>query len=148
MGKQIFPGMHKMTLIQTIKDRQLEARKNKRSGEEQFIVPILTTLIGEAEMIGKNDGNRQPTDQEVIALIKKFINNNVIVINATKSGERAHDAHLENVYLEDFLPQQLNEYEMRSIITENNLLTKKDVMWYFKQYYAGQYDAKLLSSLI
>lgn len=131
-----------MTLIEKIKQDQLTARKNREDAS------LLTTLIGEAEMIGKNAGNRTPTDEEVVALIKKFINNNVVVINATKNSAQAHYAHIENKFLETYLPQQLTEDQMRGIIVSAGLNTKKDVMTYFKANYAGQYDGKILSSLV
>jgi hypothetical protein len=59
-----------MSLIQTIKADQVQARKARSASAS-----ILTTLIGEAEMIGKNAGDRESTDEEVIAIIKKFIKN-------------------------------------------------------------------------
>ena len=56
-----------MSLIQTIKTAQVAARKARDPSAS-----LLTTLIGEAEMVGKNAG-REVTDQEVVATIKKFI---------------------------------------------------------------------------
>ena len=60
-----------MTLMDQIKADQVSARKQKMTA----VASLLTTLIGEAEMVGKNAGNRAPTDAEVQAVIKKFIKN-------------------------------------------------------------------------
>lgn len=43
-------------LIVKIKHDQLVARKNR----DQIESTLLTTLIGEADMVGKNNGNRDP----------------------------------------------------------------------------------------
>ena len=59
-----------MTLIEQIKAAQLTARKNR----DAAAAASLTTLIGEAEMIGKN-ANRVVHDLEVVGILKKFIDN-------------------------------------------------------------------------
>ena len=59
-----------MSLIIEIKSAQLAARKARDS----FTASSLTTLIGEAEMVGKNAG-REVTDAEVVAVLKKFVKN-------------------------------------------------------------------------
>ena len=56
-------------LLAEIKAKQINARKARLS-----TATLLTTLIGEAEMVGKNQG-REVTDSEVLAMIKKFIKN-------------------------------------------------------------------------
>ena len=60
-----------MSLIEKIKSDHLAYRKLRDTTATTF----LSTLIGEAEMIGKSGGNREVTNQEVIALVKKFIKN-------------------------------------------------------------------------
>lgn len=59
-----------MSLIEQIKAKNLEARKAKLTA----VVNVLTPLIGEAEMVGKNAGH-PVTDAEVVQMIKKFIKN-------------------------------------------------------------------------
>ena len=51
-------------LIENLKEDQLIARKNR----DQIKATLLTTLIGEAEMVGKNTGNRSPFDEEVVSV--------------------------------------------------------------------------------
>jgi len=50
-----------MSKLQDIKTAQLNARKNKVAS----VASLLTTVIGEAEMVGKN-ANREVTEAEVI----------------------------------------------------------------------------------
>ena len=58
-----------MTLIERIKEDNLAARKNR----DQVRATLLTTLFSEAVSVGKNAGNRETTDAETLAVIKKFI---------------------------------------------------------------------------
>jgi len=50
-------------------------------------------------------------------------------------------------YLQSLLPKQLDESDIRTIISTNKLSNIKDVMSYFKANYNGQYDSKLLSTI-
>ena len=58
-------------LLETINQDRNEARKMKYTAT----ATLLTTLYSEAQMVGKNDGNRETTDAEVVAVIKKFVKN-------------------------------------------------------------------------
>ena len=49
-------------LINQIKSDALEARKARQTNT----ATLLTTLYSEASMVGKNDGNRESTDAEVL----------------------------------------------------------------------------------
>lgn len=136
-----------MTLLEKIKADQLQARivGNKAKAS------ILTTLIGEAEMVGKNDGNRDTTDQEVIATIKKFLKN----IDDTISVAGSTDALIaEKDALQVYLPRQLTEPELRvtigGIIVQLGLSGPKSMgalMAELKKNHAGCYDGGLASKL-
>lgn len=136
-----------MTLLEKIKADQLQARivGNKAKAS------ILTTLIGEAEMVGKNDGNRDTTDQEVVATIKKFLKN----IDDTISVAGSTDALIaEKDALQVYLPRQLTEPELRvtigGIIVQLGLSGPKSMgtlMSELKKNHAGCYDGGLASKL-
>lgn len=138
-----------MTLLATIKSAQLTARKNR----DIIATALLTTLIGEASMPGKNDGNRESTDQEVVAVIKKFIKNANEVLKVSDN----ETSRTELSILESFLPKQLSEEELRSSIQSIVSVTEAvngskpkmgDVMKALKQKHDGQYDGGLASKLI
>lgn len=140
-----------MTLLAKIKEDQLSARK----GSKTVAAKLLTTLIGEAQAIGKNDGNRETTDNEVIAIIKKFINNinDCLTVYKTDS-ENYHVAIQEKAILTQYLPQQMNESELttvvQDIIKETNA-TAKDmgkIMSALKAKYEGLYDGKAASGIV
>lgn len=150
-----------MTILSSIKAASLQARKDKNQAK----AALLSTLISDVTMVGKNDGNRDPTDVETIAIIKKYI------VNATETGEtiskgfrldaidtmKMEQCKQEVKWLEEFLPRQMSvaelEQAVRNAIIELatiNLVapTVKDlgnVMKMLKERYGGQYDGQLAS---
>ena len=129
-----------MTILQTIKNDQLTARKNR----DVIQASILTTLIGEASMVGKNNGNRETTDLEVIAVIKKFINN----INESLSVKDSDILRTERNILNAYVPQQMSDLDLKEYITgiiSAMRLSSKDagiVMKELKATQEGLYDGK------
>ena len=145
-----------MSLLQTIKDAQLAARKARKSVE----AAALTTLIGEALAKGK-ESNREPNDAEVIATLRKFAKNahemNRIA-GDYRDSERADQAWLEIQLYESFLPKQLTEEELRVAIghiildralgVPGELPKMGTVMQDLKAKHEGNYDAQLASKLV
>ena len=58
-----------MSLLAQLKKDSLLARK----AADGVRATLLSTLIAEAEMVGKNAGNRESTDDEVQQTIRKFL---------------------------------------------------------------------------
>lgn len=135
-----------MSLLNQIKQAQIEARKQRRTAA----AASLTTLFSEASMIGKNDGGRETTDTEVIAVIKKFVKNIDEVIRVAgdyRDSDRVDSAWDEKTLLESFLPKQMTDdeitAEMQQYITANGLSGPKAkglLLRDFKQQYEGLYD--------
>lgn len=138
--------------MQTIKTQQLQARKDRATVKAS----ILTTLIGEAAMIGKNDGSRETSDLEVVAVIKKFVKNIDESIKAPSLDAASYVRLVaEREILVGFLPKQLNNADLLStiyaIITEVNAKTPQDmgkVMKTLKAKHDGQFDGTIASALI
>ena len=112
-----------------IKDEIIQYRNSNPSYRT-----LLGTVIGELDRISKT-----PTDNECIQLIKKMIESNKL-INTTESL-------YENQLLEQFIPQQLTESQIESIIKRERFQSIKDCMGFFKELYAGLYDGKLVSKI-
>lgn len=130
-----------MSLMEDIKVRQLAARK---AAEPE--ASLYTTLLGEAGAIGKNAGNRETTDQEVVAVVKKFIKNLDETINAlTSRNQDAGSFLMERGVLEQFLPKQMGEEDLVNIAQA--LPNLPAFMKHLKENYAGQYDGKLASTV-
>lgn len=139
-----------MSLITQIKAEQVTARKNRNGPMSS----LLTTLIGEAEMVGKNAG-REVFDAEVVATIKKFIKNIDETIKALGVEDvRAQAAMDERVVLEHFLPSQMSEQQLTEAVTaikaELNAGQKDmgKVMSLLKTRHEGQYDGKMASNVV
>jgi len=136
-----------VTLLQQIKKDQLRVRKAKQA----IPASLLTTLLGEASMIGKNDGNRESTDAEVISVIKKFIKN----IDESLKVKPDKVLVLEKLLLEGYLPTQLTGDTLvdvvQKIVLDNQLTSPRDmgaVMKIMKESCAGQYDGKEVSTIV
>lgn len=141
-----------MSLLQQIKADQLQARKNK----DVVTATLLTTLIGEASMIGKNDGNRESTDAEVIAVIKKFIKNAEDTIAVVNNPAATEGLQQERDILAAYLPRQMTKEQLMYIISTQiqagtfakDARLKGSAMKYLKSTLDGQYDGKVASEAI
>lgn len=141
------------SLMEILKRDQLQARKDR----DTVMSGLLTTLISDAAMIGKNDGNRETTDLEVIRIIKKFMANIDDTLKIREDEKLVH----EKAILEAYLPQQLSEDDMRAAISIAYIelmkprmgepLTMKDmgrIMKLLQEKYAGRLDGKVASQLV
>jgi len=98
-----------MMIIDVLKAENLTARKNK----DKFTAGILTCLIGEIEIVGKNDGNRKTTDKEVVKVIQKFKKGAEEVQKAKPSDEVLNEIKIYDAYL----PKLMTEEELTKLIS-------------------------------
>jgi uncharacterized protein YqeY len=102
-------------LLQRIKAAQLAARK----AHDDVRKTLLTTIIGEAEMVGKSAGNRESTDVEVLQVLKKFeknqIENQKIYIDR-RLPEAVAEAEFEIEVIRSFLPAKLTDMQVQTDI--------------------------------
>lgn len=139
-----------MSLMETIRKDQLEARKFR----DTVAIGLLTALVGEAAMVGKNKGNRESTDEEVVGVVKKFIKNTeetITVLEKSSNTEALDKAKAELALLNIYLPKQMTEDEIGAFI--DGFLASApgskmgDVMKALKDRHAGQYDGKMASAV-
>ena len=147
-----------MTKLEQIEAEQLEARK---SGDVKS--KVLTTLISEIKMVGKNKRNGTTTEEETLSVIKKFVKN----INETLSdkrvslsNERLKELGDELAVYEKYLPKQLTLEELKGVVVEitkevresnGGELTMRDmktVIAKLSQRHPDSYDSKSASILI
>ena len=99
---------------------------------------LLRVVIGEFN----REGKIVPNDK-VLSIVKKMIDNGQIIGNLN-----------EIEILKKYLPEQLSEEKLNSLITAlifNNNYTIKDIgkiMGVLKSNYSGQYDGKVASAMI
>jgi uncharacterized protein YqeY len=142
-----------MTLFTQIKADQLAARKAK----DGLKATLLTTLIGELTAIGKNDGNREVTDADVVKLVKKFldgVNETIELLSKTADLDggavRFFNLMQEKRHLTVYMPQQMDEAKLTEVLT--GLVAEVGpnlgkLMGLLKARYAGQYDGGMASKI-
>lgn len=109
-----------MKLLEKIKTDQLQARKENHEVKKN----LLTTLYSEALNVGKNQGNRDSTDDEVTSVIKKFIKNseqNIEIYMKTSKDEAKNLAIQELEILKSYLPKAPSMDEVMEKV--ENLMT-------------------------
>jgi uncharacterized protein len=143
-----------MDLILQIRKDQIEARKAKNA----LAATLLTTVIGEAVMVAKNDQRENPTDAEVREVIAKFLKGIRDTQEALNKGnpvdvvERMAVVNAELIILESYMPKQLSETELSLIVAEaiaNG--TPKNMgalMGFLKTNYANQYEGKIAGQVV
>jgi len=140
-----------VTILETIKEDSLKARKEKDSTKAS----LLTTLYSEALMVGKNKRNDVPTDEETKATIKKFIKNATEVkeVSIAKGfGIEETKARNEISILEAYLPKGLSEEELclniARIIEVDKINNLGLIMKTLKEKYNGLYDGKRATEIV
>lgn len=103
-----------MSLLAQLKKDALLARK----AGDGVRGTLLSTLISEAEMVGKNAGNRESSDDEVQATIRKFLKNNQEALAVIKDADRRAALEQESVVLSAYLPPMASEDEVKAVIAE------------------------------
>lgn len=129
-------------LVQRIKLEQLEARKNKDSVKAS----LLTTLLGEYEVLSKNSLSMS-AEETMLMLIKKFLKN----ISITMESRQTEDLNTEKEILESFLPKQLSREELEMIVSSYMSAGHNDkpsLMKQLKADYAGAYDGRTANEVI
>lgn len=131
-----------MTLIETIKKDLLQARKDS----DKITSSMLSTLVGDADRIGKDNGNRAPTDSEVQAVAVKFMKSAKQNLKLTSKSEFQFEIEI----LERYLPKSLSDMELMSIIKEQvaqHGKNKGKVLGFLAKEYNNRYDGKQASDL-
>lgn len=104
-------------LIAKLKEDQLTARKARLAVQAS----LLTTIIGEAEMVGKNAGNRAPTDDEVTSVLKKFEKNlmeNERIFTERNMQDELTGAQRELLIVRLYLPKKIDDAQIKADIED------------------------------
>lgn len=139
-------------LLEKLQAASLEARK----AQNAVAAGLLTTLYSEAARVGKDQGNRVSTDDEVVAVVKKFSKNIDETLAALpESDARVAALRVEKELLAAYLPQQLDEAGLSALVAElvGALADKSPkqmgvVMAGLKARAGGQYDGAMASRLV
>ena len=137
-----------MSLLAQLKKDSLLARK----AADRVRATLLSTLIGEAEMVGKNAANRESTDEEVQQTIRKFLKNNQEALGVIKDEARRAVLEQESAILTAYLPPLASDAEVQTFIAasvatlaERSPKQMGVVMGALKARYGSDFDAKQAS---
>lgn len=147
-----------MSILNTIKNDNVTARKSR----DIITSSLLSTLYAEAVNVGKNDGNRETSDKETLAVIKKFIDgvnftidNIDSVISDVKYEIAVKEREILSAYIEKFQPKQLTTEELTDIISgivatlqEKSPKQMGVVMKTLKDSYDGMYQGNEASKIV
>ena len=140
-------------LVQEIKKDLDQARKNK----QQDVVAFLSSIYSDVLAFGKNNGNRETTDAEVVKILKNFQSKTEEVIDLLKKKEPDKVLEYEKKIelIQKYIPVQMTKEELEKVVTEYiNELTNVDkkaigiIMSRLKKEHEGTYDGKLASQII
>ena len=148
-----------------IYDAVLNRYTAARVARDKQVTSVLSTLIGDAQTKAKNAQVEKLDDGAMTALINSFVKNQNITLDALENVTDAGDTVLRSraivrqdiALLQSFLPQQLTESELQSIVSMFILgfLSAGEampqmgvVMNHLKTEYPGRYDGKLASAVV
>jgi uncharacterized protein YqeY len=94
-------------LIDQIKQRMFQAMKAGNVIEKE----VLRTAIGEVTRSGDD-----PTDERVLAVLKKLVKSNQETLEATTSPEQRSELEREIVVIEAFLPKTPGPDQLRELL--------------------------------
>ena len=135
-----------MLFEQIKKDRITYFKQRNENMNAKVGYNVLGVLIGDA-----TKETKEPNDEKIIALLKKFIDNAKVCIENARDDLSRLTAEKEIEVLSQYLPQQLSESDIKTLIA--NMVVATDdinigmVMKFFKNNYAGQYDGALVSAI-
>jgi uncharacterized protein YqeY len=137
-----------MSLLVKIRNDLDTARRNK----DMRLLTLLTTLYSEAAMVGKTKRNGESTNEEVLAVTRKFKVGVEEIIKIKGSNEFLE---FEISLYDKYLPTLLTNVEITEII--NTLISELPekspkamgvIMGKLKSEYLGRYDGTFASKLV
>lgn len=130
--------------LEKIREDFLDARKMRRSVKAAF----LGTIIAEAEQKATFNAatkRKDVTEENMVKILKSFEKKTLEFINIVSSPK----ANEELFIIQSYLPQQFDENQIYDLLkTSDTPKTKKDLMKFLKDNYAGQYDGKTASIVV
>lgn len=140
-------------LLETLRNDMLRFKKEKSPN-----ATLLSTLYSEALAVGKNNGNRETTDEEVVRVVKKFLK--AVEETANYCRQYGNEAGLEKAneeqkVLENYLPTQYTGDELSALVDKviaqegaTNVKEMGRIMKVLTTDYTGQFDGKEASALV
>lgn len=146
-----------MSLLKSIKTRQIIERKNRGDSRDHIAITILTVLLSDIEKFAKEKG-REVADDEIYMLIRRLLKTNEEnrkIYGSRRDANMCVELEHEQDILESFLPRQLDqrqiETEVTDIIQEVGATEVKhmgSVMKALKERHGAAVDMKIASNFV
>jgi uncharacterized protein YqeY len=142
-----------------ILDQLRKGMNSARKGRDSEQAQLLGFVIATATAVGKRD-NRDPTDAEVIAVLRKQISSNEETIKLCSSdGRRNKEITVltaQNVLFSSYLPSYMSEVDLTAyvnhVIVTNNLTNQPSsvsvIFSNLKETHAGLFDPTTATTII
>lgn len=139
-----------MTVIEKLKAESLALRKTRNP-----LAASITFALSEIEKFGKNNGNRDTTEDEAIKIIQKLIatlDENLKTIKDSGDNGRAVHFNFERNILMGVLPQMASDDEVREllkdIIGDETPKNKGVAMKVIRDQYGAKVDMKRAGEIV
>jgi uncharacterized protein YqeY len=136
-----------MSIIEKLKAESLRLRK-----ERNPVASSITFALSEIEKFGKNNGNRQTTNDEAIKVIQKLISNIDINLNLNIDTGRKISLNYEKNILSSVLPAMVSDDEIKEKLTthfkNSEPQNKGEIMKWAKMEWGSRADMKRVSEII
>jgi len=131
-------------MIEVMKSDLISMRK-----ERHGLSKLMSMLISECEMVGKNDGDRMPSDSECLLILKKAVSNNTKTMEAAPDREDiVTSLKIENEFISKYLPQMTSNEDISAFIRKScNGLDKGKSMSLMKSHFGQSIDMRIASQL-
>jgi len=140
-------------MIDKIRDDMKAAMKDGKKAAVRALRMLLTAIKNKQIELGK-----EPSEQDIVALVQKAVKSRRESIEQFRKGNRndlAEQEEEELAVLEQYLPKQLSEEEIRElvdkVIAEEGAVDKRDfgkVMKRIMTEYRGQVDGKVVQQIV
>jgi uncharacterized protein YqeY len=133
-------------ILETLIKQKNDARKHK----DTAIIPFLSLLISQIQMVGKNDGGRDTTEDEALRVIKKMISANEETMVSTTNDETFGELMIELNIMKPLLPQMVSADAVNSeisLLVYNGVDNIGAMMGGLKKKFGSTVDMKMASAM-
>lgn len=143
------------TKVSKLKEIENSVKESMKAGDKARTT-ALRGLVNVVKLVAKNDGNREPTDDDVITAgnrVVKQIRETLSFIPETAEDQRA-PLLAEIATVEAFLPQKMDRTKLAGLIEEllkdapEGKAAKGFVMKNLNQTYRGMFDASMANEIV
>ncbi|MBY3210955.1 GatB/YqeY domain-containing protein [Rhizobium laguerreae] len=137
---------------------QLKEAMKAKSAERLSTIRLIQAAVKDRDIANRGTGKEQASDDEILQILAKMVkqrDESAKIYEENSRPELAAKERAEIIVIQDFMPKQLSDSEVRAnvsaIITETGAAGAKDmgkVMAALKERYAGQMDFAKASATV